>query len=446
MNTLNMLFGLANVPLATGDADWLNTGWPLLFVMAMFVVSLYVWSYVSKAFDKMASKEGKYLDSEVVYFLDRMVKTVIVIMLAFLSGYVASLVWSDFNVQVWTPYLNVIIDVIIIAIIILVAMLIVHIFRRIAKTERMAKREVTGFGRSTKELTSLVMSYVVYLIAVALMLIIIITLIPTLNPYQAAAEFLNKNGTVVGTIIVIIVAIFLVMRLIGEVMEDFKYRTKKFNPQVVDLFRAVIGYSLWTIAFLTIVFSIFSLFNLAEIGLILVILIMSFILVGVSLSYSTIRNIFAGLAIMDSSPFEIGDRINIGGELECDVVQKNLMFTEVKTMEGDFVDFPNIKIIEGKVYNYSRSVVHAITVRLEVDFSISHTDVEKLIRDAVGKVQGIIKDQAADVIAIGIEKSTIQYEVRAHIEDSLKARQLRSELIFRIQDAFHAAGHEVLFE
>jgi small-conductance mechanosensitive channel len=421
-------------------------GWPLLFVMAMFVMSLYLWSYVSKAFDKMASKEGKYLDSEVVYFLDRMVKSAIVIVLSFLCGYIASLIWTDFNTQVWTPYLNVIVDLIIIAVIILVSMLIVHILRRIAKRERMAKREVTSFGRSNKEMTSLVMSYVVYLIAVSLTLIIIITLIPTLNPYKAATEFLNQNGTVVGTIIVIIVAIFLVMRLIGEVMEDFKYRTKKFNPQVIDLARAVIGYSLWTIAFLTIVFSIFSLFNLAEIGLILVVLIMSFILVGVTLSYSTIRNIFAGLAIMDSSPFEVGDRINIGGDMECDVVQKNLMFTEVKTMEGDFVDFPNIRVIEGKVYNYSRSVAHAITVRLEVDFSISHGEVEKLIRDAVGKVGGILKDQVAEVIATGIEKGTIQYEVRAHVEDSLKARQLRSELIFRIQDAFHAAGHEALFE
>ena len=441
-----MLYGLSNVPLATGDADWLNTGWPLLFVMAMFVVSLYVWSYVSKAFDKIASREGKYLDSDVAIFLKHLIRSVIVILLAFLSGYVSSLVWVDFKDQVWTPYLNVIIDVIIIAVIILVAMLIVHLLRRIAKRERMTKREVSTFGRSTVEMTSLVMSYVVYLIAVALTLIILITLIPTLNPYQAAVDFLNRNGTVVGTIIVIIVAIILVMRLIGEVMEDFKYRTKKFNPQVIDLFRAVIGYSLWTIALLTIVFSIFSLFNLAEIGLILVILIMSFILVGVCMSYSTIRNIFAGLAIMDSSPFEVGDRINIGGDMECDVVQKNLMFTEVKTMEGDFVDFPNIKIIEGKIFNYSRSVAHAITVRVQVDFSISHNEVERLIRDAVGKVQGIMKDTTAEVIGVGIEGSTIQYEVRAHVEDSLKARQLRSELIFRIQDAFHSAGHEALFE
>ncbi len=442
-----MLYGLSNVPLATGDGDWLNTyGWALLFVMAMFVVSLYVWSYVSKAFDKLASKEGRYLDSDVAIFLDHMVKTVIIIMLAFLSGYVTSLVWSEFRDIVWIPYLNVIVDVIIIAVIVLVSMLIVHIFRRIAKRERMTRREVTTFGRSTVELTSLVMSYVVYLIAVVLTLIILITLIPTLNPYQAAADFLNKNGTVIGTIAVIIVAIFLVMRLIGEVLEDFKYRTKKFNPQVIDLFRAVIGYSLWTVAFLTIVFSIFSLFNLAEIGLILVILILSLVMVGVALSYSTIRNIFAGLAIMDSSPFEVGDRINIGGDMECDVILKNLMFTEVKTMEGDFVDFPNIKVIENKIYNYSRSVAHSITVHIGVDFSISHIEVEKLIRDAVGKVQGIIKDQVAEVIAVGIEGSTIQYEVRAHVEESLKARQLRSELIFRIQDAFHAAGHEALFE
>jgi small-conductance mechanosensitive channel len=442
-----MLYGLSNVPLATGDANALDTyGWAVLFVFAMFVVSLYVWSYVSKAFDKLASREGKYLDSDVAIFLDHMIKTIIIILLSFLSGYVASLVWTEFKDQVWTPYLNVIVDLIIIAFIILVAMLIVHVFRRIAKQERMTKREVSGFGRSTVELTSLVMSYLVYLVAVILTLIILITLIPTLNPYQAAVDFLNRNGAVVGTIIVIIVAIFLVLRLIGEVMEDFKYRTKKFNPQVVDLFRAVIGYSLWTIAFLTIVFSIFSLFNLAEIGLILVILILALILVGVSLSYSTIRNIFAGLAIMDSSPFDVGDRINIAGDMECDVVQKNLMFTEVKTMEGDFVDFPNIKIIEGKIYNYSRSVAHSITVRIQVDFSISHTEVEKLIREAVGKTQGIVKDAIPEVIAIGIEGSTIQYEVRAHVEDSLKARQLRSELIFRIQDAFHSAGHEALFE
>ena len=442
-----MLYGLTNVSLATGDGDWLNTyGWAILFVMAMFVVSLYVWSYVSKAFDRLASREGKYLDSEVALFLKHMIKTIIVIVLSFMFGYVASLVWMEFRDSVWSPYLYVIIDIIVISFIIMVAMLIVHLFRRIAKQERMTKREVSTFGRSTVEMTSLVMSYVVYLIAVALTLIILTTLIPTLNPYQAAVDFLNKNGTVVGTIIVIIIAIFLVLRLIDEVMEDFKYRTKKFNPQVVDLFRAVIGYALWTIALLTIVFSLFSLFNLAEIGLILVILIMAFIMVFVVLSYSTIRNIFAGLAIMDSSPFEIGDRINIGGEMECDVVQKNLMFTEVKTMEGDFVDFPNTKVIEGKIFNYSRSVAHAITVRIQVDFSISHNEVEKLIRDAVGKVEGILKDQVAEVIAVGIEGSTIQYEVRAHIADSLKARPLRSELIFRIQDAFHAAGHEALFE
>ena len=442
-----MLNGLTGVSLAAGDGDWMNTyGWALLLVAAMFVMSLYVWSYVSKQFSKLASKEGKYLDSDVAIFLDHMVKSVIIILLSFMSCYVASLVWVEFNDSVWKPYLAVIIDAIIIAVIILGAMLIVHIFRRIAKKERMTKREVSTFGRSTVEMTSLVMSYVVYLIAVALTLFIITTLIPTLDPYKAAVDFLNKNGTVVSTIIVIIIAIFLVMRLIGEVLEDFKYRTKKFNPQVIDLFRAVIGYSLWTIAFLTILFSVFSLFNLAEIGLILVILILAFILVGVSLSYSTIRNIFAGLAIMDSSPFEVGDRINIGGDMECDVVQKNLMFTEVKTMEGDFVDFPNIKVIEGKIFNYSRSVAHAITVRVQVDFSISHNEVEKLIRDAVGKVSGVMKEQVAEVIAVGIEGSTIQYEVRAHIEDSLKARALRSELIFRIQDAFHAAGHEALFE
>ena len=98
-----MLNGLTGVSLAAGDGDWMNTyGWALLLVAAMFVMSLYVWSYVSKQFSKLASKEGKYLDSDVAIFLDHMVKSVIIILLSFMSCYVASLVWAEFNDAVCT--------------------------------------------------------------------------------------------------------------------------------------------------------------------------------------------------------------------------------------------------------------------------------------------------------------------------------------------------------
>lgn len=76
-------------------------GWAILAVVALFTISLYIWSYVSKHFEKMKRKEGKYLDSDVVEFLSIVVKAVIIIVLVFSAIYVASVISPYFRENVW---------------------------------------------------------------------------------------------------------------------------------------------------------------------------------------------------------------------------------------------------------------------------------------------------------------------------------------------------------
>ena len=442
-----MPLGFLASPLATGDADWMNQyGWLVLMLIGMYVVCLYIWSYLSKAFEEMEEVESKYIDIQVAHHIEKMIKSSILILLALVTLFVGSKVSPEFKISVWNTVEPYLLDILLIILIVYVSMIIVQVLRRIARSERKTAMEERTMQRSALELRSLVASYVVYAATCVIILFILASLIPGLDLMALLAQFFTAHETELGVIVVVILAIYFTNRFLEGILDDMKYRTKKFNPPVIDLFIVTIKVVLWTIATLTILFSVFTIFGLELIGIILIITILVFIITALALSYGTLRNIFAGLALMDASPFEVNDRINISGNMECDVIQKNLMFTEVSTLEGDYVDVPNTEVIESQIYNYSRSVNHAITVRLQVEYSIPHAEVERIIKDAIARVDGVMKEIVPEILAVDFINNTILYEVRVKISDVMKSRRNRSDLIFSIQESFHASGKKVLFQ
>jgi small conductance mechanosensitive channel len=174
--------------------------------------------------------------------------------------------------------------------------------------------------------------------------------------------------------------------------------------------------------------------GLPEVGIVLVVIIVVFICLVIALSYATVKNIIAGLAIMNSDIFNIGEKVKLGKDLVCEVVEKNLIFTKVRTEEGETVNVPNSEIISDKVLNYSRSVAHGICVSFELPSRIRHEEVERLVRQAVAKVDGLMKELAPEIFARDLVGSKMRYQVNAYVLDALKAKRVRSDLIFSIQE------------
>ncbi|MGD0057242.1 MAG: mechanosensitive ion channel domain-containing protein, partial [Methanomassiliicoccales archaeon] len=233
---------------------------------------------------------------------------------------------------------------------------------------------------------------------------------------------------------------------IEAILEDFKFRTKKFNPQAIDLFKVSIRYALYLIAFLTAIFSMMSLMGLPTVGLVLVVITFVFVCLAIALSYPTVRNVVSGLAIMDVSPFEPGDRVRICGDLVGDVIDRGLVFTRVKTLEGEIVDVPNSELFEDKIFNFTRSGTYGISVMFEVSYEISHSEVEKYVMTAADQIDGIVQEPKPTVFATDIGENRIKYDVVAYTKNATSERRIRSNLIFRIQDVFQSNGHMVLFE
>ncbi|HSV42423.1 MAG TPA: mechanosensitive ion channel family protein [Methanomassiliicoccales archaeon] len=436
---------LTGTRMEIGDPEWMaEVGWPLLFLIGLFVISLYVWSYLSRTFEKIKSSDSKYLDKEVAIYLDRMSKTLIISFLLLAIFYVAGLAWAKFDELIWQPILPYLIDLFIILFIILLAMLLGRILRHIALDRRMGASSDAEVEGASSKVSLLVLGYLIYIMAVIVSLIIIISLIPNFNLYNSAVAFLNDHGNVLISIIVMVLAIYFIIRLAEEVLEDFKYKTKKFNPQVIDLFKSTIRYILWTIAILTITYSLFAISNLPDIGLLLVILALVFILIGLAMSYGMVRNIFAGLALMGPNVYDINERVVIDGDLEGDIIQKNLMFTELRMLDGTYVNVPNSRLMDARIYNKTRSGKHSASVRIKVNFEIEHSEVRRLIMDAITKLEGLVKDPAVQIIAVGFDGNSIEYQIIIHAVDPEAAEMARSDLILNLQKEFHNSGREEL--
>lgn len=434
-------------PLEAGEATWLNEyGWAILAIMGLIVFSLYLWSYLSKQFDLMRVKEGKYTDSDVIDFLERMVKITIVLFLLYATFWAVSLISADFKNDFWDPLSSYAVDIILIVIVVMTAMLFVRILRRIARRARIKSAGEESIHPSAVEFTSLLMSYVIYVMTGIIVILIFISLIPDLDLYRAVVLFLQENGGELGITIAIVIAIYFIDRLVEAILEDFKFRTKRFSVKEVDLLKLGVRYSLFIIAALTAIFSILSLIGLETVGLLLVILTLVFICLAIALSYSTIQNIAAGFGLMDTGPFDVGDRIRIKDGIVCDVIEKGLVFTRVRTLEGEIIDIPNSSLIEEEIVNYTLSGTHGIRVSFQVSYEIPHKEVEEIVKKVVSELEGIAKDRKPEFYARDIIENRIVYDVVVYSRDPTKDREIRSNLIFKLQDEFHKKGYRLLFE
>ncbi|MFP4170084.1 MAG: mechanosensitive ion channel family protein [Methanomassiliicoccales archaeon] len=428
-------------PLAVEGSEWMNEfGWALLAVIGMFVFSLYIWSYLSKHFEVAKAKEGKYLDKDVLEFLERAIKVSIILILTFLTTYAASLISDAFKEAIWDPFNLFLVDIILIFIVLMIAMLVVRVLRRVARRARIKSSNEVSIHPSAVEFTSLFMGYVVYAITAVIVIIIFLSMIPQLDLVEALEQFVTGNAASLGGTLAIVIAIYFLDRLLEAILEDYKFRTKKFSPNEIDLMKSTIRYALMIIAILTTMFAFLSLVGLAAVGLILVLMTMVFLSLALALSYSTIQNIVAGFGLMDTGPFDVGDRIKVKDSLVCDVVEKGLIFTRVRTLDGEVVDIPNKEMIEEKIYNYSLSGIHGISISMEVPFEVPHAKVEDLIVRASGKVEGLIKDQRPRIYGKDFLGDRILYEVVVYTKEAQKNRRIRSSMILRIQEEFQKEG------
>jgi small-conductance mechanosensitive channel len=124
-----------------------------------------------------------------------------------------------------------------------------------------------------------------------------------------------------------------------------------------------------------------------------------------------------------------------------------LFTTRIRTPMGVEVSFPNNVVMGGKLENLSRAPdgggywLQAIAV---IGYEVAWRQVHRLLIDAAHATPGVVDDPPPFVLQTALGDFGIEYRLRARIADVQQRWIALSALHAQIQDAFNAAGVQIM--
>lgn len=160
-------------------------------------------------------------------------------------------------------------------------------------------------------------------------------------------------------------------------------------------------------------------------------------------SRNTISNVIAGILLLSSRPFKIGDRIRTLEEDESligDVIEITIIYTKIKTIRNELVTIPNQTLLENQIINYSGLKFLATTVEVSIGYDASKDKVKSLLLEAARRTEGIIADPAPYVLIIRFDNFAAVYELRAYTDEPNEFLRIQSNVRENVYETFQNAG------
>ncbi|MGN6623721.1 MAG: mechanosensitive ion channel family protein [Candidatus Nitrosocosmicus sp.] len=157
-------------------------------------------------------------------------------------------------------------------------------------------------------------------------------------------------------------------------------------------------------------------------------------------SRNTISNAIAGILLLSSRPFNIGDRIHTTEENQLigDVVEITLLYTKIKTVKNELVAIPNQTLLQRQIINYSGLQNLVISVQVTLTYDKDRMKIESLMVEAALITEGIISEKNMPFVFLsGFSHYGAIYELRSFTNKPNEFFKIQSDLRKNIFDMFH---------
>lgn len=418
-----------------------------IFIILLIVIGM-IWSYISKLLLYMRKKEGKYLDMDTIDFLETFVKILILIGLIVGVIYIISRVYFVVDEYIWMPlflYLPSIIGIIVVS---FVTILTAKVLRRFMKYLRghLEEKPTKVVSPRTITIIEVLIVYAIYVIGFLVVLVIGLAAIGLYDIIiQGTINFLTSSIAYITFIIVTLFIFYFAAKLTDSFFEDFKGKSKRLTPQMIDVTKSFARYIIYFIAGIIVVFALLSMFGLKEMGttiLTLATLGISFIIAMAATG--SIGNAISGMILLSTRPYDVGERIRVMDGLICDVIEMHILYTRVRDLYGHAHEIPNNTILSYPIVNMSRSECVGICIKTSIGYDVPNEVVVALMKEAADKTSNLRRDLSTEVFAVSLDNYAIEYELVAYVEDVKKIKETKSELIMNCQKTFHENNVEIL--
>jgi len=194
----------------------------------------------------------------------------------------------------------------------------------------------------------------------------------------------SNLGRVVFSAVAIII-VFVVYKLLTRQITMLKEQ-RKLEENIAFTLRRIFQW----LAGLAVIVVIIAQFGI-EVGLIAGLLALAGGTIIGFAAMNTIGNAIAGIIVMTSRPFEIGDRIYFNDQF-ADVVAVDLIYTRMRTLDNVLVSVPNQKLLKSEIDNYGKKTNVRRSCAITAGYELDLKNVENALLEAASKVEGVLKD------------------------------------------------------
>ncbi len=144
-------------------------------------------------------------------------------------------------------------------------------------------------------------------------------------------------------------------------------------------------------------------------------------------SMSTIGNAIAGIIVMVSRPFRIGDRILFNGQF-ADVLAVDLIYTRMRTLDNVLISVPNQQLLTSEIDNYGKKTTVRRSCSVTAGYELTSEQVEKALLEASDELEGVLKEPKPYVWITGFLDFAVEYTLYIFVNQIRKLPEIDANL------------------
>ena len=242
-------------------------------------------------------------------------------------------------------------------------------------------------------------------------------------------------------LLVLLLSLIILWRLINLVAKELqKWAKKSGNQREAE---SLIILIVWSLRILVLIIALPITLNHFGINITGFAVLLGIIGLTVSLAgRDVLADIIAGALILVDRPYRVGDRVGLGEiDMWGDVVEIGMISTKVITLDNRVVIVPNSKVRQDNIVNFSYpDPSYYDTTDIGVAFENDVEQVEKLLKNAAGSVDGVQKERGIDTRLESFTRDEMIFRVGWWMEDNDDYYTLRQHVNRAIVKILKEAG------
>ena len=169
---------------------------------------------------------------------------------------------------------------------------------------------------------------------------------------------------------------------------------------------------------------------------------------GVGLGFglqNVVNNFVSGLILIFERPVQVGDAVEVGS-VKGKVSRIGIRSSTVRTFDGADVTLPNGTLLSEALTNWTKSDrVRRLEIAVGVAYGTDPDAVIEVLREAEDRQPGLVDDPAPQVLFKGFGESSLDFLLRAWVDDNDRWVMIQSELALAVNRGLRERDIEIPF-